>query len=88
MTLCITALQKKLQLHHSFVLCRFNAQQIIINNCMKIKHVLRGAVDIQSFTLSIQVEWELLMGNIQVTRYQCLLDISESTHSTEYIQLL
>ena len=62
--------------------------KIIINNFMKIKHVLCGAVDIQNFTLSIQVEWELLMGNTQVTRYLGLLDISENTHSIEYIQLL
>ena len=47
-----------------------------------------GGVDIQNFTLSIQVEWKLLMGNTQVTRYLGLLDISESTHSIEYIQLL
>ena len=47
-----------------------------------------GGVDIQNFTLSIQVEWKLLMKNTQVTTYLGLLDISESTHSIEYIQLL
>ena len=45
-------------------------------------------VDIQNFTLSIQVEWKLLMAKTQVTRYLGSLDISESTHSIEYIQLL
>ena len=34
------------------------------------------------------MKWVLLMGNTQVTRYLGLLDISESTHSIEYIQLL